>query len=441
MQPVYCRAMAVEIPQHLLDQIAAGRCVAFVGAGFAAPAVPAWKVLLEKLAERAGLDPDTGAWLEALISHGGSRDLEAAAQVLQVAMGPAFDLALADVLIEEGAEERIGERKRLLAGIPFDAILTTNFDLFLHGEVPGPNAYQRVLRDPPHRWWEPRFWDGTRGAPIVKLHGEVGPVGDAVVFTQRDYRERLYSSSAYTTFLRSLFATSTVLFIGVSFTDAYLNELRSEVLAMLDHDSADEPVAYAILSDVQPHQARYLRSHEGLGAIGFDTAGGTDWSGFEQILHAIHDATNPRAQLGRAIAGRTILWCDPEADDTAEGARLLADAARDAGGSTRVVAHRTVDGVVAALRADGADLVIVDWPVGETVLTALRAENLRAPVVVFARAAALQPADRRLALSLGATETISEWPDLFREIERVLGPGPAAGPGSAPGPGSGSGRG
>jgi hypothetical protein len=32
-----------------------------------------------------------------------------------------------------------------LADIPFDAILTANFDLFLDGEVPGPHAYQRVL--------------------------------------------------------------------------------------------------------------------------------------------------------------------------------------------------------------------------------------------------------------------------------------------------------
>ena len=222
-----------------------------------------------------------------------------------------------------------------------------------------------------------------------------------MVFTQRDSRERLYSSPAYMTFLRSLFATRTVLFMGVSFTDAYLNELRSEVLAMLDHDGGDEPVAYAILNDVQPHQIRYLRSHEGLGAISFDTAEGTDWSGFEAILRAIHDATNPRAQLGQAIADRTILWVDPESDDTVDGARLLISAAADAGGSTRVL--------------------VLDWPVGEAVLTAMRAEDLRAPAIVFARLAR-EEAVRRTALALGATETIDDWPDLFREIGRVLGP-------------------
>ena len=88
------------IPPHLVDQIAAGRCVAFVGAGFSAPAVPAWKALLEGLGEKATLDDDTRTWLGELVAHGGARDLEAAAQVLQVAMGPAFDPALAEVLVE-----------------------------------------------------------------------------------------------------------------------------------------------------------------------------------------------------------------------------------------------------------------------------------------------------------------------------------------------------
>ena len=408
------------VPQHLVDEIAAGRCVAFVGAGFSAPAVPAWTGLLEGLAEKAVLDDDARTWLGELIGHGGARDLEAAAQVLQVAMGSDFDPALAEVLVERGHPERIAERRQLLAGIPFDAILTTNFDHFLVGDVPGPDAYQRILREPARRWWEPRYWSGEEGAPVLKLHGEVGPVGDEVVFTQRDYRERLYSSPAYMTFLRSLFATRTVLFLGVSFTDAYLNELRSEVLAMLDHRSDDRPVAYAVLNDVKPHQQRYLSHHEGLGVIGYDTAGGTDWSGFEQVLRALHDATNPRALLGRALAGRRLVWADSEPDDTSYGAKLLVDAAAGTGGDTRVDQVRSAEEAADVLRSAAVDLVIVDRPLAERLLTTMRAEDLRAPVVVFARGDA-DDAGRRAALALGATDSLHEWADLFREIERVLG--------------------
>ena len=119
---------------------------------------------------------------------------------------------------------------------------------------------------------------------MLKLHGEVGPVGEDVVFTQRDYRERLYSSAAYMTFLRSLFATSTVLFLGVSFTDAYLNELRSEVLAMLDHRSEDLRSPTRCSTTSSPTSSATSPTTRASGVIGYDTAGGTDWSGFEQLL-------------------------------------------------------------------------------------------------------------------------------------------------------------
>ncbi len=414
------------IPPHLVQQIVAGRCVAFVGAGFAAPAVPAWKMLLRGLGERAALDAETAAWLATLVEHGGSRDLEAAAQILHTAMGDTFDPALAEVLAKDGHPEAIADRRRLLSGIPFDAILTTNFDPFLVGDVPGPEAYQRILRDPPHRWWEPRYWvEDAPGAPVVKLHGEVGPLGDTVVFTQRDYRERLYSSPAYMTFLRSLFATNTVLFLGVSFTDAYLNELRSEVLAMIDQRDEDPPVAYAVLPDVAPHQARYLHSHEGLGAISFDTAGGTDWGGFDRVLGAIHDATNPRAQIGAALCDRTVLWVDSSAEDVAFGRAVLADAAADAGGRTRMVQLSSAAEAAEWLRHDTADLVIADWaagadgaPVAETLLGTMRSEDLRAPLVVLAQSE-VSAHERARALSLGASEVAQGWGELFRELARI----------------------
>src|SRR5690349_10288360 len=121
------------IPAHLRDQIEAGRCIAFVGAGFSAPAVPSWKALLQGLAERAELGEGDRDWVAQLVAHGSSRDLEAAAQILQVAMGAAFHPALADVLRSHGREDAIAERRRLLTSIPFDAILTTNFDPFLVG--------------------------------------------------------------------------------------------------------------------------------------------------------------------------------------------------------------------------------------------------------------------------------------------------------------------
>mgnify|MGYP002388440496 CR=1 FL=1 len=96
------------------------------------------------------------------------------------------------------------------------------------------------------------------GPPVVKLHGDLLAEPPDVVLTRRDYRQRLYGSPAYTTFLKSLFATSTVLYLGFSFTDAYLNELRSEILALVDYRTGDRPLAYAVVNATGPWVDRFL---------------------------------------------------------------------------------------------------------------------------------------------------------------------------------------
>src|SRR5690606_18841177 len=66
------RANSMVCPRHLSEEIVAGNCVAFVGAGFSAAArLPAWTELLRELAGEVGeslrraiegaLDRDTGA--------------------------------------------------------------------------------------------------------------------------------------------------------------------------------------------------------------------------------------------------------------------------------------------------------------------------------------------------------------------------------------------
>ena len=99
---------------------------------------------------------------------------------------------------------------------------------------------------------------------MVKLHGDVdAETADALVFSKRDYRQRLYSLASYRSFLRAMMARFTVLYLGFSFTDAYVNELRSEVLSIFG-DHAHAPIAYAVLPNVPEDYRAYLRSHEGI---------------------------------------------------------------------------------------------------------------------------------------------------------------------------------
>lgn len=424
----------VRIPDGLVAEVEAGRCVAFVGAGFAAPAVPAWTPLLREVATTADLDPGQRRWIAELLERSSARDLEAVAQILQDNMAD-FGAAVARAVQASGDADRIAERLRWLRGIPFDAIVTTNVDPHLVGAPPGRDAYRAALRRPANRWWDRRFWDGDAGpggAPVIKLHGHAGGDAPDLVFTQRDYRRRIHGSPGYLGFLRSLFATRTVLFMGVSFTDAYLNELRSEVLAMFDHRRGDPPLAYAILNDVGEAQAHHLAVHEGIAVLAFDSHDGQDFRGFDDLLHALHRRTNPQAVLGQALAGRTILWVDAEPGNNQYGMRYLATAAHEAGGGGTVEQKMTSQQALTWLATPGnsADLVITRWghgsghaggAAGADLLRGMRRGNLLAPVLVFAGADHLE-ANRREAMALGATDHVAGWDDLFREIVRVLGP-------------------
>ena len=144
------------IDPRLLEDIRAGNCVAFVGAGFSAAAgLPPWPELVRAVArgsppaERAIHQPT----IDQLLGEDGSaaryahRELEMAAQLLFDAVG---EERCRGLLRETLRTERLPDPMRLrlkhLLGIPFRAIVTTNFDPLLPGVPPDAVAYRRLLR-------------------------------------------------------------------------------------------------------------------------------------------------------------------------------------------------------------------------------------------------------------------------------------------------------
>lgn len=113
----------MEAPQPLLDDIAAGRCLPFIGAGFSLNAalpsdrtMPDWSGLTAQLAATAGVSinlggPEVAAHYERKFGRVGL--IEAIRTALH-----------ADVA-------RPGAAHLALALLPFDTIYTTNFDLLL----------------------------------------------------------------------------------------------------------------------------------------------------------------------------------------------------------------------------------------------------------------------------------------------------------------------
>lgn len=428
------------IPKGLIDAINAGECVAFVGAGFsAAGKLPQWPELLTRIAGDRMLNgkAELRSYVLSRIKEGSAHALDEAAQLLQDSLGTRHFL---DCLNKQLADRPINAamRKRLqyLRGIPFRAILTLNFDDFLVGMTPSEAAYRAVLRPQAYRWWDSLFWQREpRGPMVVKLHGDLSKPA-TIVFTRRGYRKRLYSNPAYMSFLRSVLAQQTVLYLGFSFADAYLNELRSEVLAMLGQARGSTPIAYAVLNDVAPAARNHLMRTEGLEAIAFDSKRPANFAGFDVLLKELHERTNPSLRLSRMLAGKRLLWViRPDYDDNGQLLRMFERlGAINRTERCRIDRKPDAETGVAALeqaRARGSkiDLVITHWgqpsrggPTAIKLLRQMRSRGLETPVVIFA---ARHDVNRRkrLALSLGAQDYTNSFEALLRAIEHIFKPG------------------
>lgn len=440
------RVLEPRCPDHLAREIAEGNCVAFVGAGFSAAAkLPDWTRLLLGLADEAKCKAEVE---RALKEHEGAEGRYLAAQLIEDRLGRAAMVeGLRRRLVGERGEA-MDQRLALLRRIPFRVILTTNFDDLLGGEVASEATYVEALRPRGHRWWEEQFWrDPERGggAAVLKLHGDLSSAGERVVLTRRDYRRRLYQDAGYQVFLRSILATRTVLYLGFSFTDAYLSELRSEVLSLLNfrtvaEGTGAEPVAYAVVADAPRELQNFYRQHEGIEVLGYDSAGKTDFSGFDRWLDAIADATSPRRRFARLFAGRRVLWLDPHPRNNVVVHRFFAAIERERRGLAPVelVEVALAEQACTALRDARAkgrpfDLVISHWGEqeqaecegerlanGPRLLKLMRREDLRAPLVMFSTSTDLATR-RRLALSLGARAYCYTFQALFRELEALVG--------------------
>ena len=80
---------------------------------------------------------------------------------------------------------------------------------------------------------------------IIQIHGSVDRPS-TIVLSREGYRNLLYDCPNYRDFLKSTMMSRTILYIGFSFIDDYLNEIRSDVMAKKKHNQT-QTLAYAIL--------------------------------------------------------------------------------------------------------------------------------------------------------------------------------------------------
>jgi hypothetical protein len=210
----------IQIPRPLLDDIEAGKCLPFVGAGFSLNArlsagrvMPAWPELTAHLASIGRLAPDSGG--------------PAVASEFEKRFGRVQLIEAIRKALHTGAAEP-GEAHRAFAELPFDTIYTTNFDLLLEDAF---TAVKRPFRSLVGELQMP-FHGGPLTTSIVKMHGDLRHE-EHVIVTREDYEKYLDTYPVIATHLSALLITKTALFVGYSLSDPDFTHVRQVVRSRL----------------------------------------------------------------------------------------------------------------------------------------------------------------------------------------------------------------
>ena len=224
----------MNIPQPLLDDIVAGKCLPFIGAGFSSNAhlpnglqMPTWPELTEILAKDAKVSPDcdgpfVASEYEKKFGH---------VQLIE---------AIRKALHADHAES--GEAHKAFVELPFDTIYTTNFDLLLEDSY---SLVRKPFRSLVGELQMP-FHGGPLTTSIVKMHGDLRHE-EHIIVTQEDYDSYLTDYPVIATHLSAMLITRTALFIGYSLSDPDFNNIREIIRSRL---GKFERMAYIIQFDV-----------------------------------------------------------------------------------------------------------------------------------------------------------------------------------------------
>ena len=210
----------MNIPKPLLDDIASGKCLPFIGAGFSLNAtlpegevMPDWSGLTQSfMIDIGATKPKNGPDI--------AMDYERQFGRVQLIE------KIRDVLHSDTAEP--GEAHLAFVQLPFDTIYTTNFDLLIEDACVGIHKPYRSLVGE----LQLPFHGGPLTTNIVKMHGDLRHE-EHIVLNRDDYDSFLDKYPVISTHLSAMLITRTALFVGYSLTDPDFNQIREVVRSRL----------------------------------------------------------------------------------------------------------------------------------------------------------------------------------------------------------------
>ncbi len=260
-------AAAFEVPSDLrwqdLSHLIGRRCVAFVGAGFSAPAgMPNWEGLLKALIDRvvrsspiaSGTKVQINTCLEAI----GNAEFQLAGSLVARLLQPPEIIAEINSqfgihrLHNARSELRrvMEERLQSLLLLPWQGIITTNYDkLIEYGLQTYAPAKAVEAIDAGRQLGTLLCQPAAASIYLAKIHGSTD-IG-RVVLSAEEYGETYYRTPKMERFLSAVTLTSTFVFLGCSLDDETINLRRRLVAEFEGHI----PLAYALI----PHSKQNVR--------------------------------------------------------------------------------------------------------------------------------------------------------------------------------------
>jgi hypothetical protein len=202
------------LPNPLLEDIVENRCVPIIGAGFSSYAVlpegakemPRWRHVGEHFSGQMRGYPDTNP-LDAISAF--CQEFSRAKAIEQ----------LRRILFIDSSQP--GRVHLSFAQLPFDIIITTNYDFLLERAYDSPNVrkpYTAVVTEEQLPISSIHYSSTNRATQILKIHGDFNHP-DRMVLTEDDYDIFLEKNRLMSTYISNLLITRTPLFIGYSLDD------------------------------------------------------------------------------------------------------------------------------------------------------------------------------------------------------------------------------
>jgi hypothetical protein len=290
--------MGVEIPSELVDRVARGECVLFVGAGFSKGVTGVdWEGLLATLARRLRTEEKVG-W-----EH---FDPLTKAQLFVERHGrPALERSLASCLgLERDLSRFVQPLHEQLLSMPFRTIVTTNYDRLVEATLDKLGVpYGTVIDDVDVHLPLP-----NRARRVIKMHGDL-ELSDTIILTRDDYLAYERIRPSILLLLRSLLLEHSFLFFGFSLEDLNFAYVYDRVQSLRDLARVGT-TSYAVLTRPNPLLTRYWKNH-GLEIVPVESH---EQAGeVVRLLHARVEThirserqlARVAARLGRAVAERT----------------------------------------------------------------------------------------------------------------------------------------